>query len=135
MLVDITTLDGYIKRNEKDKQRNLTSLDLAALQTWIKGCLQYLRANTETQQNLGREFAQERDQTKTSRAIQAKRLVDLDNELKSVKTDTEKTLSTINTWIEHWTPVLEQVEHWVPMLREIEGERSHLSGIGGPRHQ
>jgi hypothetical protein len=130
LLVAITTLGNHIERHKQEKERNLTTLDLADLQSWIRVAFQYIRGSMEVQQNLTREVRQDRDQSDTTirqHTITVNKLVALENEVKSIKAGTEKTLNEINTSINMW------IERWTPMLQEIEEERSHLSRVGSPR--
>jgi GDP-D-mannose dehydratase len=129
LLVAITTLGNHIEKHKQEKERNLTTLDLADLQSWIRVAFQYIRGSVEVQQNLSREVRQDRDQfdaTIRQHTVTVNKLVALENEVKSIKADIEKTLNEINTSINMW------IERWTPMLQEIEEERSHLSRVGSP---
>jgi hypothetical protein len=121
MLVDITKLGTFIDRNSNDKlERKLTNIDLANMQSWTRRCLEYVRASLETQGNLGNTV----HQNAIAQANQSNRLAALDSKIDAVKRDTEKTLDVINKWIEHWTP----------MLQEISREREdHLNRTGSQR--
>jgi uncharacterized protein YukE len=129
LLVAITTLGNHIEKHKQEKERNLTTLDLADLQSWIRVAFQYIRGSVEVQQNLSREVRQDRDQSDAAirqHTVTVNKLVALENEVKSIKVDIEKTLNEINTSINMW------IERWTPILQEIEEERSHLSRVGSP---